>query len=168
MLERRADWPLMSTCRDVRTRKPTFRAPRYLCAAQSLALVGSLVLLAGCAVGPDFHKPAAPDVAGYSATPPPAIDATPHVVAGDAQKFIQAADVPGDWWTLFHSPRLNELIEQALKTNPDLKSAQAALTVARENVLAQRGAYFPSIDASFSATRQRQPGTLAPVPSNAT
>jgi NodT family efflux transporter outer membrane factor (OMF) lipoprotein len=129
-------------------------------------LAGGLLLLAGCAVGPDFHKPDAPDVTGYTAHPVSTTSATPHVAGGDAQKFMQDADVPGDWWTLFHSQRLNELIEQALKTNPDLKSAQAALTVARENVLAQRGAYFPSVDASFSATRQRQPGTLAPVPSN--
>jgi NodT family efflux transporter outer membrane factor (OMF) lipoprotein len=61
---------------------------------------------------------------------------------------------------------LNALIERALKNNPDLAAARAALTVARENALAQRGAYFPSVNADFSANRQKQPGSLAPVPSN--
>ena len=54
--------------------------------------------------------------------------------------FVEGRDIPGEWWTLFHSKPLNDLIERSLKANPDLKAAQAALLVARENVLAQRGA----------------------------
>ncbi len=157
--------PIQATCRAVRRRTPAFRARPYFCAISSWVLAGSL-LLAGCAVGPDFEKPPAPDVSGYSAKPASATAATPRVAGGDAQKFIQDADIPGDWWALFHSEHLNELIEQSLSKNPDLKSAQAALTVAKENVLAQRGAYYPGVNAGFSASRQRQPGTLAPVPSN--
>ena len=57
---------------------------------------------------------------------------------------------------MFHSKPLNELIELSLTNNPDLKAAQAALSVARENVLAQRGAYFPSVAGGFSASRQKQ------------
>jgi len=68
-----------------------------------------------------------------------------------------------DWWTLFHSTALNELIDASLANNHDLKAAQAALTVARENLLAQRGAYYPSVTAGFSATRQRQSGQIAPT-----
>ena len=165
MLERRATLPIRSTCRAVRRRTPVFRARRYFCALPAWVLAGSL-LLAGCAVGPDFEKPPAPNVSGYSAKPASATAATPRVAGGDAQKFVQDADIPGDWWALFHSEPLNELIEKSLSKNPDLKSAQAALIVAKENVLAQRGAYYPSVNAGFSASRQRQPGTLAPVPSN--
>lgn len=131
----------------------------------SCAIVGSL-LLAGCAVGPDFEKPAPPQTNGYLANPPSTTTATPKIAGGDAQNFAQGADIVADWWTLFHSQPLNDLIEQSLKKNPDLKSAQAALIVAKENVLAQRGAYYPGISGSFSASRQKQPGTLAPVPSN--
>jgi NodT family efflux transporter outer membrane factor (OMF) lipoprotein len=72
----------------------------------------------------------------------------------------------GDWWTLFHSPALNALIADALKNNHDLKAAQAALRVAHEDVLAQRGSFLPGVSAGFDASRQRQPGSLAPVPSN--
>lgn len=130
------------------------------------AALGVCMLLAGCAVGPDFKKPAPPDVTGYSSGLPAATVATPGVAAGDAQRFVDGTDVAGDWWTLFHSRPLNDLIERSLKRNPDLKSAQEALAVARENVLAQRGAYYPSVSGGFSASRQKQPGTLAPVPSN--
>jgi NodT family efflux transporter outer membrane factor (OMF) lipoprotein len=131
-------------------------------------LIATLLVLslAGCAVGPDFKPPAAPSLNGYSAAPLAKTTATPDVVGGDAQRFVAGADLAGDWWTLFHSPALNELIERALANNHDLKAAQAALTQARENVLAQRGAYFPSLDADFSASRQRQPASLAPVPAN--
>ncbi|MDR3386057.1 MAG: efflux transporter outer membrane subunit [Rudaea sp.] len=123
-------------------------------------------LIAGCAVGPDFKKPAAPDVNDYTAHPLSTTVATADVAGGQAQRFARGSDIAGDWWTLFHSTPLNELIELSLGKNPDLKSAQAALTVARENVLAQRGAYYPSVTGSFSASRQSQPGTLAPVPSS--
>src|SRR5208283_1927547 len=82
---------------------------------------------------------------------------------GQAQRFAKGADISADWWSLFHSEPLNDLIEQSLANNPDLKAAQAALSVARENVLAQRGAYYPSVAASFAASRQRQSGQIAPT-----
>jgi NodT family efflux transporter outer membrane factor (OMF) lipoprotein len=128
------------------------------------------LLVAGCAVGPDFKRPAAPDVTEYTPAPLPAATAsTSGLAGGDAQQFLRGRDVSGDWWTLFHSKPLNELIEHSLTNNPDLKAAQAALSVARENVLSQRGAYYPNVAADFSASRQRQSGELAPVPnSNAT
>ena len=130
-------------------------------------IASACALIGGCAVGPDFHKPAAPDVSDYTAHPAAGTIASPNVAGGDAQRFAKGADISADWWTLFHSKQLNELIEQSLKKNPDLKSAQAALTVAHENVLAQRGSFFPSVTAGFAASRQQDPpGSLAPVPSS--
>jgi NodT family efflux transporter outer membrane factor (OMF) lipoprotein len=123
----------------------------------------SLLSLAGCAVGPNFKKPAPPNVTDYTAQPLAATVATPSVPGGEAQRFASGADIAADWWTLFHSGALNDLIEQSLAGNPDLKAAQAALRVARENVLAQRGAYFPSVTGNFAASRQRQSGQIAPA-----
>lgn len=121
--------------------------------------------IAGCAVGPDFEKPAAPDVGSYSPHPIAATDATSNVAGGKAQHFGKGGDVVGDWWTLFHSKQLDDLIEQSLAKNHDLKSAQAALKAAHENVLAQRGSFYPNVTAGFSASRhQDPPGALAPVP----
>jgi NodT family efflux transporter outer membrane factor (OMF) lipoprotein len=124
------------------------------------------LVMAGCAVGPDFKKPAAPDVSRYTATPLGTTEATPGVAGGEAQRFVMGGEVSREWWTLFHSPTLNALIDESLKNNADLKAAQAALSVAHENVLAQRGAFYPNLSAEFSATRQSQSGTLSPTPNN--
>ena len=136
------------------------------CRSVLFAFVGALgtLLAAGCAVGPDFKKPAAPEVGGYSATTLAATASTAGVSGGETQRFVPGADISADWWTLFHSTPLNELIEHSLTNNPDLQAAQAALSVAREDVLAQRGVYYPSVSAGFSASRQRQSGQLAPTP----
>jgi NodT family efflux transporter outer membrane factor (OMF) lipoprotein len=128
----------------------------------SIAALASLSI-AGCAVGPDFKRPAAPEVSDYTAHPLASTVTDTGVSGGDAQRFIKGSDISADWWTLFHSRPLNELIEHSLTNNHDLKAAQAALSVARENVLAQRGVYYPSITGSFSATRQRQSGQIAPA-----
>ena len=122
-----------------------------------------LLLLAACAVGPNFKRPAAPDVDRYTPHPLTSTAATPNVSGGEAQRFADGSDISADWWTLFHSKPLNELIEQSLANNHDLKAAQAALLVARENVLAQRGAYFPGITADFSGTRQQQSEQISPT-----
>jgi NodT family efflux transporter outer membrane factor (OMF) lipoprotein len=131
-----------------------------------LAFLGALVLtlLAGCAVGPDFKRPAAPAVSDYTARPLATTVTTTNVAGGEAQRFVKGSDISGDWWTLFHSKPLNELIELSLTNNPDLKAAQAALSVAKENVLAQLGVYYPSVAGSFSASRQKQSELIAPTP----
>ncbi len=134
--------------------------------ARAACAAGATLLLAGCVVGPDFKRPAAPDVRGYAAQPPGTTAATPDVAGGAAQRFVDGAQISGQWWTLFHSRPLNALIDQALAANPDLKAAQAALKAAHEGTLAQRGAFVPAVAAGLSASRQRQPGTLAPVPNS--
>ena len=117
--------------------------------------------MAGCAVGSDFQRPVAPNVDRYTQQPLPALTASVDVKGGEAQRFMQGMDILGQWWTLFHSKPLNDLIEQALKVNPDLEAAQAALRGAWENVYAQQGAFFPSVDASFNSTRQQTAGILS-------
>src|SRR5579863_235627 len=141
------------------------RMPLRLTPFTCLAALSSL-FAAGCAVGPDFKKPAAPGVNGYSASPLETTASTAGVPGGETQRFVQGGDISADWWTVFHSAPLNELIEHSLTKNPDLEAAQAALSVAREGVLAQRGVYYPSISGSFSASRQGQSGTLAPTPAS--
>jgi NodT family efflux transporter outer membrane factor (OMF) lipoprotein len=132
---------------------------RLRCIAGCTAL-----LAAGCAVGPNFKPPPAPRVEGYTGTPLQRTVATPGVAGGQAQRFESGADIPADWWRLFHSQALDTLIGAALKNNYDLAAAQAALRVAYENVLAQRGAFFPAVSASMLGSRQKQSDLLAPVP----
>jgi len=127
-----------------------------------IAITAILLLSAGCVVGPNFKKPAPPTVPNYTPTAPTATSSTPNIPGGEAQSFTDGRDIPGDWWSLFHSQPLNDLIERSLTANPDLKSAQAALLVAKENTLAQRGFYYPSVSAGFSATRARTSSEVSP------
>jgi NodT family efflux transporter outer membrane factor (OMF) lipoprotein len=124
------------------------------------------VCAAGCAVGPTFHKPAPPPVASIAPDSLAATTSTPNVPGGDAQRFVSGEDIPGQWWQLYHSPALNALVAQALRSNPSLKAAQAALAVARENVMAQKGAYYPSVAASVSAARQKTSNEIQPTPNS--
>jgi len=128
-----------------------------------IAIAAALLLSVSCVVGPNFQKPAPPQVPGYTSPSTTPTTSTPNVSGGEAQSFVKGRDIPGDWWTLFHSQPLNDLIDRSLKANPDLKSAQAALLVARENTLAQRGYYYPSISAGFAATRGRSSSEISPV-----
>jgi len=137
--------------------------------ARRLSLAGlaaaALVLLGGCAAGPDFKRPAAPQVSDYgsAALATTGVNGLP---GGEAQHLVPGLDIPGEWWALFHCRPLDQLIDRALKASPDVQSAQAALQVAREQVLAQRGAYLPSVDASVAANRQKTSEQLSPTPSS--
>lgn len=132
--------------------------------ARALSVLTLCLLSASCAVGPNYKKPAPPDVSAYTPQPLSTTVATPNVAGGEAQRFVEGGDLSGDWWTLFHSPPLNDLIDEALKNNHDLKAAQAAIKAAREHVLAQKGAYYPSVTAGYSASRQKQSDLLSPAP----
>ena len=124
---------------------------------RSIALLAPCagILISGCTVGPDFHRPAAPQVAGYTAEPLPAQTAAAPVRGGEVQRFLAERDLPGEWWQLFRSPALTALVQQALDANPDVEAAQAALRQARENVYAQEGAFYPNVQAGFIASREK-------------
>jgi NodT family efflux transporter outer membrane factor (OMF) lipoprotein len=128
------------------------------------ALLAVSLVLVGCAVGPDFKKPAPPDVTGYLPAPLPARTVSAAGEFGAAQRFVPAMDISGQWWTLFHSRPLNDLIEQSIKANPNLTAAQAALRQARENTAAQRGGFYPQISGDLSASRNLTPiAALSPA-----
>lgn len=123
--------------------------------ARSLVLASSFVL-AACAVGPDFHAPAAPDTPTYTREALPSATASAPGTGGAPQTFASADHAPRAWWTQFGSPALDALVDEALRASPTLESARAKLVEARENYNAQAGAtLFPSIDAKLSGTRQK-------------
>ena len=133
---------------------------RWFVFAVALAAVP---FLASCAVGPDFHVPAAPDVDRYTAEPTATHTSATDVAQGQAQRFLKDRDIPAEWWTLFRSPALDALVRQALDANPNLQSALASLRAARETVYAQKGKYFPLVQANYSPSRQESPSAIAPV-----
>jgi NodT family efflux transporter outer membrane factor (OMF) lipoprotein len=107
-----------------------------------------LAVLTGCAVGPNFKRPAPPSAADYGGT---------AAAAGDAQRYVAGMDVPDQWWRAFGSDELNALVVQALAGNPNIKAAQAALRQAHELYLAQRTSFFPNVQGSFAANRSEFP-----------
>jgi NodT family efflux transporter outer membrane factor (OMF) lipoprotein len=125
------------------------------------SVLTALTVLAGCAVGPNFHRPAAPADAGYTTAPLPEATASADVQGGEAQRFVTGADVPFNWWEAFGNPALNSLVLQAFRANPSLPAAQAALRQAQEQVYAQRGYFFPSVAADYAFERQKVSGNTA-------
>jgi NodT family efflux transporter outer membrane factor (OMF) lipoprotein len=125
--------------------------------------LGALALVSGCAVGPDFQRPAAPGVDGYTRQPLVGKTASTEIRGGEEQRFVRDLEISQQWWTLFQSPQLNALIEKALGANPTLVAAQAALRQAKEFVYAQQGFYYPTIQANVSPSRQRTSATLSPA-----
>jgi NodT family efflux transporter outer membrane factor (OMF) lipoprotein len=105
----------------------------------------------------------------YTAQALPESTASAEGAGGAAQRFLAEREIPRNWWTLFGSRELDERVEEALRANPNVLSAQAALRQATENTAAQRGSYFPSVQASFDAQRQQNAvGVLAPTLSSGT
>ncbi len=135
------------------------KARRYL----PIAALAVTQLLSGCAVGPDFERPAGPAMDGYTREPLPEKTASAEVAGGEEQKFVRGQDISAQWWTLFRSPQLNALIEKALKYNPSVHAAQASLRQAQELVYAQQGYYYPGVQANVSSTRQRTSASLSPA-----
>jgi NodT family efflux transporter outer membrane factor (OMF) lipoprotein len=132
-----------------------FRARGSAFARVGRAPAGVAAALLSACVGPNFHRPAAPTVDRYTIEPLPAATVAAPGVGGAAQRFLSQQDVPRNWWTLFGSDELDALVNDALRANPEVASAQAALRQAMENTAAQRGSYFPTVQGSFDASRNR-------------
>ena len=119
------------------------------------------VLPSACAVGPDFHTPEAPAVQRYTPAPlPGATEATlPQGESqGEAQRFVEGGEIPAQWWTLFGSQKLEQLIRQALAQSPTLAAAQAALRQAEQIRRAESGSGLPDLDAGLSVERRKFTG----------
>src|SRR4051812_40778822 len=97
-------------------------SPRSRAAQRPFALSALTISLslAGCTVGPDFERPPAPNVDGYTRGRMPTQTASATGAAGEAQRILRARDIPGAWWTIFQSRALKALIEEAIRNNYDL------------------------------------------------
>ncbi|MHB8149832.1 MAG: TolC family protein, partial [Desulfobulbia bacterium] len=124
-----------------------------------------LGLLTGCAVGPDFKRPATPDTPTYTATPLPAQTSSVPTPLGESQHFVAGGWVNPQWWQELGSPKLNALIDEALQASPTLAKSQAVLRQAQELYAAQAGStLYPQVDATLGAQRQRTtPSSLGQI-----
>ena len=112
-------------------------------------------VLSGCAVGPNFHAPPPPQDTSYGK----AQQALPATIgsATDTQQLVSGLAIPEQWWTMFQSPKLNLLVEEALRANPDVDAAKAALRQAHELYLAQWTNLLPTVSGGFNGTRAKYP-----------
>lgn len=124
-------------------------------------LAGVMFLLGGCTVGPNFAVPDEVGSGSYRTHAFPSLTASADIGGGKTQTFVDGDDLSAKWWRLFKSPKVDALVELALKANPSIPAAEAALKVAQENTAAQAGAFLPSVTTSVSPTRQGVAGTLA-------
>jgi NodT family efflux transporter outer membrane factor (OMF) lipoprotein len=125
--------------------------------------LGACVLGLCACVGPNFHRPAPPRVDRYTTKLLPAETSSATGPGGAAQKFLAEQDVTRNWWTRFGSAELDALVTEALRANPSVQAAAAALRQAQENTAAQRGSFFPTVQGEFGATREHDAtGVLSP------
>jgi NodT family efflux transporter outer membrane factor (OMF) lipoprotein len=128
-------------------------------------VLAAAALAANCSVGPDFHRPEPPKAAqgnaGYAPTPLPSVTASAAIHGGEPQHLANGQDLPFEWWELFHSKELSALVERALKANPSIPAAQAALRQAQEIVYAQQGFFYPTLNASYQFQRNAVAGNFA-------
>jgi NodT family efflux transporter outer membrane factor (OMF) lipoprotein len=134
-------------------------------ARNALVCVAFSAILTACAVGPNFHSPAPPATDHYTQGSQPQSTVEAPGGAGSVQTFSVDRDIPADWWTLFQSAPLDELVKSALHDSPTVEAAKAALRSAQENYLAERGSLLlPGADGSFSGTRQKTAGAAFGAP----
>ena len=122
-----------------RTSRARAVAPRVLTLAVTAALA---ILLAGCAVGPDYKRPTTEIPASYKEAAP-------------GWKVAQPADQHdrGDWWTIYNDTELNALEDKLNTSNQTVAQYAAAYRQARALVGEARAAYFPVISGSAGLTR---------------
>ncbi len=114
---------------------------RYLAVGSVLATAA----LAGCALGPDYRQPQMPLAADF------------ENASGE-----HAAEPPREFWRRFDDPELNQLVDDALKTNHDIRIAVANLQAARAVQHAVDAQAWPLAGASASGARQILPESFAP------
>ena len=127
--------------------------PRYLCGAMLVAL------LAGCAAGPDFKRPAAPAVSAYTAAPLPAQTASSATDLGGEQHFITGVSAGEQWWRKLGSPKLDALIAKLKSTTDD--KARVAVVAQLERYVIDLALWIPLWDpVNYIALQPRVKGVF--------
>ena len=106
-------------------------------------LLFTVIVLAGCTVGPDFFRPQAPVPTQYKE------------LAGWKEAQPRDAELKGDWWLVYGDPLLSGLVSQVSVSNQTLAQSEAQFRQARALVAQARAAYFPTLSGSASVTRSQ-------------
>jgi len=123
-----------------KVRQPMKKLTPFMAAMMISALV------AGCAVGPNYHRPDVPTPTAY------------RDLRENPEVQTQAASYADlSWWQVFQDPQLQELIGTALKQNYDLQLATERINAARAQVAITRSSLFPQagIDGNFAGGKEQ-------------
>ncbi|HEY6482179.1 MAG TPA: efflux transporter outer membrane subunit [Steroidobacteraceae bacterium] len=119
-------------------------------------------MLAGCKAGPDFRAPALPATDRYVATPQGAGTSADQAgtsadqqSSAEQQRIELGAHLSQDWWQLFQSAPLDEIVRRALAGNRTLQQAAATLAQARELAAAQAGNRYPQVGMTAGTGAQK-------------
>jgi len=115
---------------------------------RALATTTGLLLLVGCAVGPNYSRPPVPSQTNWK----------------EGQVATNAANLPTDWWKIFNDDQLRFLEAKAVEANQDLQVAVARVTEARALVRVSKADLYPSISANGSYSRNRLSANGAVLP----
>ena len=117
-----------------------------------VSLLAMTLIVSGCAVGPNFVRPAPPDTDRYTRE----LQSEATVTANDqTQHFISSDALIPQWWKLFKSPDLNAVVNKAMANNPTLQVSEANLLQSQDSMRAGYGLFFPQIQAGAGTSRQR-------------
>jgi NodT family efflux transporter outer membrane factor (OMF) lipoprotein len=127
-------------------------------------LIAAALLMTGCAVGPQYSRPALPAPAAFKELPPDSFKETKEWKAAQGGQLVP---LPAKWWEAFGDPLLNQLEEEAAVGNQDLKLADARFRQARATIRLNQSSKFPTVSAGssagstrISANRPYAPGTV--------
>src|SRR5690242_13916562 len=125
--------------------------------ARFLAAAIPYCALTGCSVGPDFHRPEAPNDRAYTTK------GASKAADSDGPRFIETELAEANWWRVLRCPALDRIVDRALAANPGLDAARATLRRNQDSLRAGYGVFFPEADAKASIGRQHYnpaPGAL--------
>lgn len=124
-------------------------------------LIAITLILCACAVGPDFKRPAPPTVKTYTK---PAISNTIHAGKGEKTQTLQMGkSISNEWWQLFQSHQIDNLVRQAIANNQSLEASMATLASSQDAVRAAIGGFYPQVDAAAGFQRNKIAANQPPV-----
>lgn len=123
----------------------------------AVLLFAATMILGGCAVGPDYHRPALPVPAAFKEGGLTWTEITP----------ARPKTMPSAWWQGFDDPKLDRLVERAMRANPDIRSALAAYDSSLAALQIDRGALLPQLGLGADGTRSKSAATAYLPPSTA-
>lgn len=115
------------------------------------AIAGSILLAGGCSVGPNYQKPDLPVPALWQEAQQKGVDTRSAELAR--------------WWSVFNDPVLNSLVERAVRSNLDLRLAEARIREARATRAVIASGAWPNLNVSGSYSRNRSSENAIGVPS---